>query len=682
MRLWLDLETYSATPISYGTYRYAADADITLFAYAIDDETPKVIEMHTDGARTKVQRLLDQATEIWAHNAMFDRSVLNANGFKNDLSKWRCTRIMAYTNGIGGSLANVCEFLGIPADKAKDKDGRDDMLFFCKPDKNRNRPTKQTHPERWARYVAYAGQDITAMRECHKRLMSDVFPSSQELDFYHLDQKINDRGFFVDIPLTTGAIDVIEKEKTRLAKETKAATSGAVEKATQRDALLKYLEEQHGVILPDLRKDTVRRALNNDDLSDEARHLLSLRVQAGAASLSKFAALLRATNTDRRCRGTIQHYGARTGRASGVNFQPQNIPSRGLLPGRICKYGADLVRHGCYAPFLYENTSHFLVSILRWAIAAPPGHKIVAGDLSNIEGRAAAFVSEDDVKLQAYLDFDRGAGDDLYNIAYARAFNVDVNSVSKEQRAIGKVMELFLQYQGGVPAFTLGAQAYNFDIEDMAEQVWDTFPLHIKEESDSFLDWWIEQGKDTLGLSRKAFIACDSIKRLWRNSNAKIVTLWAALENNAHWALEEKGSVKQINNHLSMIYEHDGLSLVLPSGRKLRYPKFQWTQNKSGKRSMTYYNHRYKGMTSIRGGKFLENVCQALSRDILYTAMQRAEGAGFKIIMHVHDEIVAEVDKDSNLGINTLCEILTQPVDWAKSLPLAAAGYEGEHYKK
>lgn len=451
-KLWADLETFSATPIKNGTYRYAEDSEILLLLYAIDDEEPRCWDFtdpdecqdnHTDF----LMAFNYSDCEIWFQNSMFDRSVFNYNGFPSDISRWRDTLIQAYCHALPGSLEKLCEVLGVPQEFAKLKDGRSLIQLFCKPrPKNMKlrRATRDTHPEEWKRFIEYGKNDITAMRECHKRMPQYNYPNgpSGELTHWHLDQKINDRGFCVDMDLVKAAIDTVKKAKGELKEQVVELTEGAVTSATKRDQVLEYILEEHGILLEDLKKGNVEKAMNNPDLPRAMRELLAIRLQATATSTSKYISLLKAVNDDARCRGTIQFGGAsRTLRASGRTFQPQNLPSRGLLENHEIDFGIEMILAD-EAGHFFPNVVHLLTSCVRSVLRASPGKKLVIADLSNIEGRLAAWIAGEMWKLEAFREFDAGIGPDLYNVAYSKAFRIPVDRVTKKQRAIGKVLEL------------------------------------------------------------------------------------------------------------------------------------------------------------------------------------------------------------------------------------------------
>lgn len=342
--LFLDLETFCETPINHGTHRYAEGAEILLFAYAIDDGPVRVLETFED-----VPALLAAATRIVTHNSAFDRTVLRHAGFDSPLAKWDDTMVRALAHSLPGSLGQLCELLKVPTDKAKGVRGKELIQLFCKPrPKNMKlrRATRDTHPAEWAEFVEYARLDIEAMREIDTRLPRWNW-SDAERDLWHLDQRINDRGFAVDLPLAEAAITAVADAQARLAEQAQQMTDGAVQAATQRDALLAHVLAEYGVALPDMQKSTLERRVADPDLPEALRDLLAVRLEACTTSTSKYKALVRASSSDGRLRGTLQFCGAsRTGRWAGRLFQPQNL-CRQDIPSSEIDRGIDALKAGC-----------------------------------------------------------------------------------------------------------------------------------------------------------------------------------------------------------------------------------------------------------------------------------------------------------------------------------------------
>ena len=337
MKLWLDTETFCETPLKNGTHAYAEKAEVMVFTYAIDDG-PVGTWDRTAGEPMPddLDFAIDEADEYWWQNGgMFDRPVLLHAApeiFERlPAERWRDTLVQAYAHSLPGSLDLLCEIFHVPLDQAKQKDGKTLIQLFCKPRpaySEIRRATRETHPAEWARFLSYAASDITAMRAIHKKMPAWNYPNNKnELALWHLDQRINMRGMQMDIELARAAVRATDKAKRELKERTIELTDGEVQSTTQRDKLLKYLLAEHGVDLPDLKKSTLERRINDPDLPDELRMLLSIRLEATMTSTSKYQTLLRGVSRDGRLRGLMQFNGAnRTGRVAHRLYQPGNMP--------------------------------------------------------------------------------------------------------------------------------------------------------------------------------------------------------------------------------------------------------------------------------------------------------------------------------------------------------------------
>lgn len=628
-KLWIDLETYSETPIKNGTYRYAEDSEIMLFLYAFDDEGPKCWDVTTGSPIPEELEdvLLHSDCEVWSHNSMFDRTVLNYNKLEVALERYRDTMVQALCHALPGALGKLCEVFGISEDDAKQKDGRSLIHLFCKPrPKNTKlrRATSETHPVQWARFIEYGKADIKAMRALHKVMPKFNYPNGQsdELGHWHLDQRINDRGFQVDLELVNAAINAVELEKKNLKQQAFDATNGAVTNATRRDKVLEYILMEYGIPLPDLTKSSLERRLNDPDMPNGVKELLAIRLQATSTSTSKYLALQRAVNDDGRCRGTIQFGGAsRTLRAAGRTFQPQNLPSRGLLDAYEIDFGIQALIDGD-AGFYFPNVMKLLSSCVRGVLTASPGRELAVADLAAIEGRFTAWLSGEEWALEAYRDFDKGIGSDMYVVTYASAFKLNASQVTKAQRQIGKVLNLFLGYAGGVGAFVTGALGYGFDLEELAEDNWDTLPEGLVREANSFYGYVIKRNMNTFGLSKEAFITCDVLKRLWRESNPNITSMWKRLEESIRQAISNPGEVFEVGEFIKVLRSKNWLRIRLPSGRSLCYANPRLSERGEisymGLNNYTRQWQRLKGY----GGLFLENCLAGDSRVVTNTGVK------------------------------------------------------------
>ena len=351
--LWLDLETYSEHPLANGLYAYAyhPSTEITLFAYAIDTAPAAVWDV-ASGAPCPpdlAAALQDAGVDLVAHNAAFDRTLLHAvQGLAAPITRWRCTMAQALAHSLPGGLEALCGILGISEDQAKAKDGRALVMLFCKPRPGTvtpRRATQFTHPEQWRRFQEYARLDVEAMRAIRGKLPTWNY-TGVELDLWHLDQVINDRGFQVDVDLCRSAIAACNAEQTRLAALTSTLTDGEVGSATQRDKLLAYVLEEHGIALPDMRSSTLERRIEDPDTSAALRELLAVRLESTTTSTRKYGKFMSCVSSDGRMRGTAQFCGAmRTGRWAGRVVQPQNYP-RPTMSAADIDAGIDALKSG------------------------------------------------------------------------------------------------------------------------------------------------------------------------------------------------------------------------------------------------------------------------------------------------------------------------------------------------
>lgn len=643
--IFADLETYSEVPIKHGLFAYAEKAEVLLLAYAVDDGPVGVYDYTiTPGEMTAFHVMArDPDYTFVFHNAQFDVTVLrHALGIEIPLERVHCTMAQALSHGLPGSLGTLSEIYNLPTDKAKDKAGKQLIQLFCKPrPKNSKirRATCETHPAEWQQFIDYARLDIEATRVLHRKLPRWNYPD-REHSLWCLDQQINARGVAVDLRLAEGAVRAVARAQEHLAGRARSLTNGEVEAATQRDAMIAHILKEYGVSLPDMQAGTLERRLEDPEMPGVLKELLSVRLAASTTSTSKYLALLNAISSDGRLRGTLQYCGAsRTGRWAGRTFQPQNLPRPTMKQEEIDE-GIEALTLGC-AELITDDVMRLTSNAIRGCLVAPPGRKLVVSDLSNIEGRVLAWLADESWKLDAFRAFDRGAGPDLYKLAYARSFGIDAQDVTKEQRQLGKVQELALGYQGAVGAFSSMARLYGMDLPE-----------------------------DKVLLLVKA----------WRKANANIASFWYELEDAAVRAIRNVGTTIECRK-LRVRRDGSWLRVVLPSGRSLCYASPRLEDGKISYMGMNQYSRKWERLRTY-GGKLVENATQAVARDVMAANMPLIERQGFEIVLTVHDEIITEAPDDERFSARWLSLELANKPAWATDLPLAAGGFETHRYRK
>jgi DNA polymerase len=496
------------------------------------------------------------------------------------------------------------------------------------------------------------------------------------MGLWRLDQRINERGIRVDLGLARAAVAATEREQVRLAEKAHDMTDGEVASTTQRDALLRHIADTYGVQLPDLRKATVERLLSNSTLPQEVIDLLTIRLQASATSTAKYQALLHGVSSDGRLRGLLQFCGAlRTGRWSGRLFQPQNLPRPTYKQNEI-DLGIQAIKAGI-DDLIFDNPMELISNLVRSCLIPSEGSQFVVADLSNIEGRVAAWISGEEWKLEAFRLFDADLGPDLYCVAYGKSFGIDPAEVTGDQRQVGKVQELALQYGGGANAFATFAAAYSIDLDELADQAWEVIPKETREKSASLLDW-MKSKKAKISMSERAWIVCDSFKSLWRTAHPGITGYWDTLDKAVRKAIEKPG-IAFTAGRCKVRRDGKWLRIRLPSGRFLCYPDIRIdSEDQITYKGIDQFTRKWTDIHSY-GPKFLENLVQSISRDVLAHGMVLAENAGFQIVLTVHDEIISE---HPSFDHHYLAELMATNPCWAEGLPLKAAGFTANRYRK
>lgn len=732
--LFIDHESFSAAELKKcGAYAYAEHptTEIMLTTYAFDDG-PVYCYDATDGGPMprdlrRALRLFakgytgdDGPRMVGANYLMFDRLLLRECwGYGITPRNIIDTMVRAFRHALPGSLAAQCEVLGVSGDLAKDKAGKALIQRFCKPTPKNykvRRYDSTTHPQEWRQFVAYAKSDITSMREVFHQI-PQWGNSAFEDAVLAVDQLINDRGFYVDTELANAAIAAVRKHKAELQAEAAEKWGASLTGA----AFIPLLQELAPTFdIPNAQKSTLNDLLADEDLPDDARTLIEMRLGASSTASTKYNPLLLGLSRDGRRRGCIQYGGAnRTLRFAGKGFQPQNL-ARGYYTVDELAIAIPVMLKG-RAHWLYD-VSKLTASTVRGCIVPTPGNKLVVADYSNVEGRGLAWLAGE----QSALDTFR-AGTDIYKVLASTMFKVDYAAVTKDQRQIAKAAVLGLGYGGGVNAFLTFAKNLGLDLHKLADDMDGSFPDHIWAAARKGFEYARIQEKNKRGfagkkperpsydLPKKVWLTCDSIKRMYREANPAIARFWRELDDGVMLAVKNPGKVywagatvrangdKAIKITRTFTRDDEGkkvpgwwLKLELPSGRVLSYPgvgiSVEKVVDEDDAEHPEYRERvRYMGQNQTTrqwqkiysyGGKWAENITQALCRDILCYALVNVERSGWPIVLHVHDEIVTDVPNEPQYSAAELERLMCVLPDWAEGFPLAAEGQELMRYAK
>lgn len=652
--LHLDFETRSVAPLDKcGIHVYAAHptTDTWCAAFALDDGP---IESWLPGEPTppEIVEQVRSGGEFWAHNAAFERLIWQhilrpRYGWPLPaFDRWQCTMARACVMALPATLKDMSAALGLA--NAKDDQGHRLMMQMAKP-RGYNAdggPIWWSDDGRLRRLVRYCKQDVAVERDACKRL-NDLRPLEREI--WLLDQVINDRGVQVDRELAEILQPLIAQSLKQLNDKMTEITAGAV-RSVNNVATLAAFCRARGIETCSVASHVIEDLLLRNDLPDDVRQALEIRAEASKASVKKIDALLRGCSADGRARGMLAYHIASTGRWAGRRFQPQNIK-------RPVNHDQDtliqIVRHKSLSTIelLAGEPLEVIGDILRGLIIAADGNAFFAGDFSAIESRVLAWLAGEQWKLRAFED-----NADIYVLLYQRAFHVQ--SVSTEQRQVGKVMDLACGYQGGVGAFQSMAGNYKVKFTD----------ARAKE-----------------------------LVTAWREAHPRTVNLWRNVEDAALHACSRPGAKVTVGK---LAFKQDGpfLYMKLPNGRLLTYPMakvlLRDTPWGDKKRMVTHKsvvhsarqivdepgNSSSWARVQTYGGSLVENAVQAIARDILAEAMLRVEAAGFPIVLTVHDEILSEAPIDRDLADFTAA--LTAVPQWAAGLPIAAKAWSGPRYRK
>lgn len=660
--LSIDLETFSTNNLKTGgVYKYVDTTDFTilLFAYSVDGGPVRIIDLDNGEAIPPdiIDAILSPTVTKWAFNAQFERVCLSTwarragrleAGEYLDPASWRCSMVLGSALGLPRSLDEMGAALKL--DRQKLREGKDLIKFFCVPAVERGRAslqdsvlfdtmlrnTRGVAPEKWEAFKGYCVRDVEVENDIRRRLASFPLPD-QVWEEYAVDQRINDGGIRVDTHLAERAIEADRIHREDCISEAKELTG--LQNPNSLQQLQEWLAE-NGCPLSSMSKEAISDALAQDT-SSTVRRVLELRQEISRSSVKKYKAMINATCSDGRAHGLIQFYGAgRTGRWAGRLIQVQNLP-RNYLPDLADARTLLDEGHGAMLEVLYGSLPDTLSQLIRTAFIPSDGRRFIVADYSAIEARVLAWLAGQDTTLQAFRD-----GKDLYCATASHMFGVPVekHGVNGELRQKGKIAVLACGYQGGVGAIRkMGGERMGLDDAEM-----------------------------------------QAIVDAWRGANDHVVDYWWRVERAAVETIKY-GRETTVDGAGPITFHRIAgvLFISLPSGRRLAYPGARITKNRFGKDSIAYQGQGLnRGLTTLEtyGGKLVENITQAVARDLLAHALRNVQAAGHAITMHIHDEIVVDAPPATNLG--DVVDLMTRAPRWADGLPLAADGYECSFYMK
>ena len=636
----IDIESFSSVDLSKcGVYRYASspDFDILLFGYSVDGGDVHVVDL-CQGEEIPadiVAALSDDSVIKWSYNNNFERvSLSNYFGTWFEPGSWRCTMVWAAYLGLPRSLEDVGAVLGL--EKQKLSEGKDLIRYFCVPCKQtkanggRTRNLPGHDREKWEQFKAYNLRDVEAEMQIQQRLSRYPVP-----DFvweeYQQDQEINDRGIGVDMEMVRNAIAIDGRSKAELSAAMKELTG--LENPNSVQQMKQWLSE-NGVETDSLDKKAVAELMK--DAEEPLRKVLALRQQLAKSSVKKYQAMENAVCADSRAHGMFAFYGAnRTGRFSGRIIQLQNL-YKNTMPDLA--QARELVRCGDFEALeiLYDSVPEVLSELIRTAFVPQDGRKFIVADFSAIEARVLAWIAGERWRLKVFE-----GGGDIYCASASQMFHVPVekHGVNGHLRQKGKIAELALGYGGSVGAL-------------------------------------ISMGALEMGLAEEEL---QPLVSAWRDSNPCITEFWWAVDRAVKECIKMRAGTE--THGIRFDYQGGMLFITLFSGRRLAYVKPRIGENQFGGESVTYMGvggtKKWERLESY-GPKFVENIVQSVSRDILCYAMRTLRNCS--IVAHVHDEVIIEADR--RMSLPAVCEQMGRTPPWAKGLLLRADGYECDFYQK
>ena len=641
--LEMDIETFSDVDlIKCGVYAYADSPafEVLLFAYSFDGGETRVIDL-AQGEELPgevAEAVFDGSVVKTAFNANFERTCLSKHfGRYLPPDSWHCSAVQAAVLALPRSLEDVGAVLGL--DERKMKEGKELIRYFCVPCKptkangGRRRNLPCHAPEKWELFKAYCMRDVDVEKAIRGKLCKFPIPEG-EMELYRLDQRINDRGVPVDMGLVRQAVKCERLHKEVVTKRAYELTG--LENPNSVAQLKGWLGE-NGVEAESLSKKAVTEMIGESD--GEVEELLRLRLLMAKTSVKKYEAMERSVCSDGRVHGLLQFYGAnRTGRWAGRLVQVQNLPQNHIEDLELARR---LVREGRFedVEMLYDSTPKVLSELIRTAFVPEPGCRFVVADFSAIEARVLAWLAGERWRLEVFSSHGK-----IYEASASAMFHVPIEEVTKGSplRQKGKIAELGLGYGGAAGAL-------------------------------------VSMGALDMGLSEDDL---PPLVAAWRRANPHITQFWWDVDKAAVEAVTKRAKTRA--GRIGFEYRSGILFVMLPSGRKLAYVKPRMAVNKFGREGLTYegiLENKKWGRIETYGPKLVENIVQGTARDLLAEAMLRVERKGYPIVMHCHDEIIAEVPEGMG-SVEEMCEVMAVRPSWAEGLPLRADGYECPFYQK
>lgn len=665
----VDIETYSDVDIkTAGAYAYAESPafEILLIAYKIDNGPVKVLDltqkklkgMQGSLLNDKQKRFHADCKEFYdillnpeyvktAYNANFERTCLAAY-LKMPMppEQWRCTAVHAATLGLPATLGAVGEALGLPEDKQKDKIGKSLIQYFCKPCKptkangGRTRNLPEHAPEKWAQFVEYNRQDVVTENAIREKLAIYPIPE-EEQRLWELDQHMNDRGVRLDMHMVENILgyDVVYQE--RLMHEAREITG--LDNPNSLAQLKQWFADRYEMEIKSITKDTIpeiMEGLSKKPSAGPALRMLEIRQELGKTSTKKYAAMKNAVCSGGYLRGILQFYGAnRTGRWAGRIVQVHNLPQN-KIPD--IDYARQLVSEGDFETLelLFEGVPFVFSQLIRTAFVPSSGCRFCVADFSAIEARVIAWLAGEEWRLEVFRTHGK-----IYEASASQMFHVPIENIKKgsKLRQQGKVAELALGYGGAFGAIKAMDKAGSIPDEEI--------PMLVAN---------------------------------WRKASPNICKFWRNAEAAAKTAIKERRTVK-LKNGITFSYINKILFIKLLSGRKLAYFDARIEETPKGE-SITYAGVEQQtkrwGRLETWGGKLVENIVQATARDCLAATMMQVSRMGYRIVMHIHDEIIVDAPVNDTHALDNIIRVMAQEISWASGLPLKGDGYETDFYKK